>query len=544
MATVQNLTGGQAVVQSLLAAGIDTVFGLPGAQTYSLLDALYHERGKIHYIGTRHEQGAGYMAFGYARSTGRPGVYTVVPGPGVLNSSAALCTAYGANAPVLCLTGQVPSRGIGSGRGYLHELPDQLGTLRSFCKGAMRITHPAAAPRLMAEALECCLSGRPGPVVVETPWDILDMKADVNSNAPDLMQPVPEPDPEAVASAIELINQSRQPMIMVGGGAMAANEEILELAGMIQAPVVSFRSGRGIVSNDSAYGLTCAEGYRAWDHTDCLIGIGTRLELPYMRWQKIPAELKVIRIDIDPAEMTRLKPDVGIVGDAAPAIRLLVDKLRPQLKPRRSREDELTDLKAVVEKQIRRIQPQMAYLDVIREVLPEDGIFIDELSQVGMTSWFGFPVYRPRTFISCGYQGTLGYGFNTALGVKVANPDKPVVSVNGDGGFMFGVQELATAVQYGIDLVAIVFNNHSWENVRRDQMSKFNGHVYGAELRNPDFVRLAESFGAAAYRSKSPDELRTALEKAFTGSAPAVIEVPVETGAEAAPWDFLMPGTY
>ena len=186
----------------------------------------------------------------------------------------------------------------------------------------------------------------------------------------------------------------------------------------------------------------------------------------------------------------------------------------------------------------------MAYLNVIREVLPEDGIFVDELSQVGMTSWFGFPVYSPRTFISCGYQGTLGYGFNTALGVQIANPGKPVISVNGDGGFMFGVQELATAVQYGINLVSIVFNNRSWENVRRDQVNKFNGHVFGAELHNPDFVNLTESFGAAAYRSTSPDELRGALEQAFKVSGPAVIEVPIEPGTEAAPWDFLMPGTY
>lgn len=544
MANTQNLSGGQAIVQSLLNSGVDTIFGLPGAQTYSLFDALYLNRKNINYIGTRHEQGAGYMAFGYARSTGKPGVYTVVPGPGVLNSSAALCTAYGANAPVLCLTGQIPSPGIGSGRGYLHELPDQLGTLQSFCKWAARINHPSEAPEVMAQAFERMLSGRPGPVVVETPWDVMDMRAGVGTDRRELNLSESAPDPELIAAAAEVINHSRQPMIMVGGGAMEAGEAILELAKMIEAPAVSFRSGRGIVSNASPYGLTCAEGYRAWDHTDLLIGIGTRLELPYMRWQKIPVGLKVIRIDIDPAEMTRLPADIGIIGDSMITTRLLVEKLNTVLKRRQSREQELKTLKTKVKKQIQRIQPQMAYLEVIREVLPRDGIFVDELSQLGMTSWFGFPVYVPRTFISCGYQGTLGYGFNTALGVQAANPGKKTVSVNGDGGFLFGVQELATAVQYGINLISVVFNNRSWENVRRDQINKFDGHVFGAELRNPDFVKLAESFGAVAIRSNSPDKLRTALEKAFTEAGPAVIEVPVERGSEAAPWDFLMPGTY
>ena len=544
MATQIKMGCAQAIVHSLIHHGVDTVFGLPGAQTYSLFDALYLNREKITYIGTRHEQGAGYMAFGYARSTGKPAVYTVVPGPGVLNSSAALCTAYGANAPLLCLTGQVPSQGIGSGRGYLHELPDQLATLQSLSKWATRIRHPAETPAIMAEAFERMTSGRPGPVVVETPWDILDMEADIDPAMPEVNLSKPEPNPDLLAAAANLINHAKQPMIMVGGGAMEAGEEILELARMIQAPVVSFRSGRGIVSNASPYGLTCAEGFQAWDHTDCLIGIGTRLELPYMRWQKVPAELKVIRIDIDPTEMARLQPDIGIVGDSTMATGKLIEKLTPVLKQRQSREQELSNIKADVEKQIQRVQPQMGYLDVIRDVLPQDGIFVDELSQVGMTSWFGFPVYAPRTFISCGYQGTLGYGFNTALGVQVGNPDKKVISINGDGGFMFGVQELATAVQYGINLVTIVFNNNSWENVRRDQINKFNGHVFGAELHNPDFVKLAESFGANAFKAKSPGDLRFLLEKAFMETGPVVIEVPVEKGSEAAPWDFLMPGTY
>ena len=183
----------------------------------------------------------------------------------------------------------------------------------------------------------------------------------------------------------------------------------------------------------------------------------------------------------------------------------------------------------------------MAYLEAIREVLPRDGFFVEEISQVGFTAWFGFPVYRPRTFVTSGYQETLGFGFPTALGVKVANPDKAVVSVNGDGGFMYGVQELATAVKYNIGVVSIIFNNNAYGNVRRDQMQRFKGRLICSDLVNPYFIRLAESFGVAGYRATTPDELKLSLEKALGDSGPSLIEVPVETGSEATPWGFIHP---
>jgi acetolactate synthase-1/2/3 large subunit len=187
------------------------------------------------------------------------------------------------------------------------------------------------------------------------------------------------------------------------------------------------------------------------------------------------------------------------------------------------------------------VRPQIDYLRVIRDVLPEDGVFVDDLSQVGFASWFGFPVYRPRCYISSGYQGTLGSGFGTALGAKVARPDKAVVSVCGDGGFMFAVQELATAVQYNIGLVVIVFNNASFANVRRDQQQRFDGHVIGADLVNPDFIKLAEAFGVEARRVSSPAELKLVLEKAFAHGAPYLIEVTLQRGEEASPWPFIEP---
>jgi acetolactate synthase-1/2/3 large subunit len=187
------------------------------------------------------------------------------------------------------------------------------------------------------------------------------------------------------------------------------------------------------------------------------------------------------------------------------------------------------------------VQPQLAYLDVIRTLLPRDGFFVEEICQVGFTARFGFPVYEPRTYVTCGYQENLGFGFMTALGVKVANPDKVVISINGDGGFMFGVQELATAVQHKINLIAIVFNNRSFGNVLRDQQTSFGARLIGESLLNPDFVRLAQSFGAIGYRAQSPTELKLALERALTQDAPVVIEVPSEPGSDTSPWPFIRP---
>lgn len=275
--------------------------------------------------------------------------------------------------------------------------------------------------------------------------------------------------------------------------------------------------------------------------TDLVIGTGSRLELQHIRWKKMPPGVKFVRIDIDPLEMVRLPPDVGIVADAKVATQVLLETLRKQIGQRASREQEFTEIKARTRKQFEQVQPQGAYLDVLRQVLPRDGFLVEEISQVGFTARFAFPVYAPRTYVTCGYQETLGFGFNTALGVKVANPNRAVVSITGDGGFLFSVQELATAAQYRIGVVVCVFNNNAYGNERRDQLTRYQGHLIGAELTNPDFVKLAESFGVDAYRVHSPDEFRTALEKAHALDAPAVIEIVVERGSEASPWPFLHP---
>jgi acetolactate synthase-1/2/3 large subunit len=372
---------------------------------------------------------------------------------------------------------------------------------------------------------------------------VFTQRADVGAAKPLDPFPPPLPDTSRVKAAAALIAASKTPMIFVGSGAIHARDEILELAELIDAPVVAFRSGRGIVSNAHELGLTMAAAYRLWPHTDLMIGIGTRMELPTtFRWPFRPDGIKSVRIDIDPVEMRRFTPDAAVVADArAGAAELLAAVRKAGYSKTRGRRTAIREASAAALQEIQQVQPQMAYLNILREVLPADAIVTDELSQVGFTSWYGFPVYEPRTFITSGYQGTLGSGFPTALGAKVADPDRPVVAITGDGGFMFAVQELATAVQFNIGVVTLVFNNNSYGNVRRDQRERFDGRVIAADLVNPDFVKLAESFGVGAARVTSPETFRPALEKALAHGGPCLIEVEVPKDSETSPWTFIHP---
>jgi acetolactate synthase I/II/III large subunit len=546
------MTGGMAIVEALIANGVDTLFGLPGAQLYALFDALQQRRGQIRTVGARHEQGCGYMAFGYARSTGRPGVYAVVPGPGLLNTAAALATALGCGTPVLCITGQVPAAFIGRGRGHLHELPDQLATLKSLVKWVARIERPADAPDIINAAFAQMLSGRPGPVAVEMAWDSMGSSGLVAPPTPAHIPPPPPPAAAQVEAAAKLLLTSMRPMIMTGSGAQHASAAVGELAEALGAPVAAFRGGRGVLAEDHVLAVSSYAAFRLWPHVDALIGIGTRLELPYMRWtgmmtlvDRPAAPPHLLRIDIDPAEMRRLVPHAGIIADAEAGTRALLAALK-RLEPRpfgaaEAWAERVVSAKILARTEIEKVQPQLAYLDLIRELLPRDGFFVGELSQVGFTSYFGFPVFAPRSYVSEGYQGTLGFGFPTALGVKIANPDRVVISVTGDGGFMFAVQELATAVQEQVGLITLLFNNGAYGNVLRDQRTNFGNRINGALLDNPDFGLLAKSFGVEAYRVASPQELRPVLRQALGTHVPVLIEVVVARDSEVSPWEFIHP---
>ncbi len=551
MSDARMMTGGAAIVEALIANSVTSLFGLPGAQMYPLFDALQQRADQIRTYGARHEQTCGYMAFGYARSTGRPGVFSVVPGPGVLNTTAALCTALGCNAPVLCITGQVPSAFLGRGRGHLHELPDQLATLRTLTKWAARIERAADAPEIINEAFRQMLMGRPGPVAVELAWDVMAAQGYVTS-LPAAQIPAPQPaSPAEIEAAAAILAKAKRPIIMTGSGAQHASEAVRALAEELDAPVAAFRGGRGLMPEDDELGISSFVAHELWPETDAVIGIGTRLEMPMMRWtgmmtlvDRPRAPPHIIRIDIDPVEMRRLVPHAGIVADAAVGATALLAELR-RLRSRKTaaasfkiRSNVMTAKQAARAK-IEKVQPQLAYLDVIRDVLPRDGIFVNELSQVGFTSYYGYPVYEPYTYISEGYQGTLGFGFPAALGVKIAHPEKPVVSVTGDGGFMFAVQELATAKQENIPLVTILFNNASFGNVMRDQKTNFGNRVIGAALENPDFMTLAKAFGIEAHLVSSPEGLKPVLVEAIKAKHPVLIEVHVAQGSEISPWEFI-----
>lgn len=534
------MTGAEAIVKSLTNQGVDTVFGLPGLQLYHLFDAFQKAGDDLQVISCRHEQGAGYMAYGYNYSSGKVGVYSVVPGPGFLNTTAALCTAYGANSKVLCLTGQIPSPYIGRGMGYLHELPDQLAIARGLTKWAERIDHPNQAPGLVNEAFKQLHTGRPRPVELEMAMDLMALEAEVELAAPATQYATPEIDSDRIKEAAELLGNAKQPLIMIGGGAIGAGEELLELAETLQAPVIAFDHGRGVISDRHHLSQSWPTGHRLWSKADVVLAIGTRFHFPQMDWGT--EGLKIVRIDIDPTQMSRIHtPDVGIVADSKSALKELLPAVGSCNRSRPSRKEELEATKAGMLEEIRgKLGLQMSYLEVIREELPEDGFFVDEVTQVGYASLFTFPVYEPRHFITSGYQGTLGYGYATALGVQAANPDKRVIQVSGDGGFLFNAQELSTAVNYQLGVTTVVFKDNRFGNVYRDQKDTFEGRILGTEFHNPDFVALAESFGAAGYRATNPEELRTAIRRSYDQPGPAIIEVPI--GELQSPWEFYYMG--
>lgn len=528
----------EAACDLLALNGIHQLFCLPGVQNDPFFDALYDRTAIIRPIHTRHEQGAAYMALGAAMATGRPAAFCVVPGPGILNTTAALSTAWAVNAPVLALTGQIPQALIGRDVGVLHELPDQLAILRQLTKWAARIETAAETPALVSTAFRQLRSGRPRPVALECPMDVWPVRTTMAMPETPAAADVIPVDEDAVAAAARLLGAAERPLIVVGGGAQEASDEVRRVAELLQAPVVAHRNGQGVLDSRHPLAVTFPAGHRLWAEADAVLAIGTRLQAQQMQWG-VDVALKIVRVDVDAREASRLKPPaVGIIADAASALRVLADILPAHNRKRTDASAPVAALKAELLAEMReRLSPQIAFLDAIRAALPEDGIFVDELTQVGYVARLAFPVYRPRTFLAPGYQGTLGWGYAAALGAKAACPDRPVVVVSGDGGFFFNVQEMSTAVRHGLAVVAVVFNDNAFGNVQRFQEERYNNRVIATALANPDFVKLAESFGMAGERVTSPDALGLALERALARNAPALIEVPV--GPMPQPWKYI-----
>ena len=533
------MTGGGALVEMLRRNGVDTIFALPGVQNDALFVAFYDAGEALRVIHTRHEQGAAYMAYGYARASGKIGTYAVVPGPGLLNTTAALSTAYATNTPVLCISGQIPSDLIGRGFGLLHEIPDQLGILRTLTKWAARINHPTETGKFVNEAFRQLRDGRPRPVALEMPLDVMALSTEMALPAAEKPPDVTMPDPELIDKAAGWLADAKRPVLFVGGGAVTAGEELLAIAEILEAPVVSNIGGKGIVSDRHYLAQSALAGHELWREADVVLAVGTRLHQPQMRWG-VDADLKLIRVDIDPTEITRiLKPSLGIVADAKPTLTALHRALERCAPRRQSRRQELEALKSrTLANLADSLGPQCEYLQAIRAELPDEGIYVEDLTQVGYVGRVAFPIYHPRTYIHSGYQGTLGSGFATALGAKVGRPDLPVVSISGDGGFMYNVQELSTAVKHGIDIVAIVFADGAYGNVRRMQKEDYGNRLIGVDLHNPNFPKMAESFGLAGVRTTTPDGLRRELAAALKRRGTTLIEVAV--GEMPDPWRHLV----
>ena len=522
------MTGGDALAASLHREGVRVIFGLPGVQTYHAMDGL-HRQPEIRFITTRHEQAAGYMADGYARASGEIGTALVVPGPGLQNASAAIGTAYAASSPVLVVCGQIPRDLIGVDRGVLHEVNDQLDTIRPVTKWASRVLDAADIPAAVHEAFFQLKTGRPRPVEIEIPPETLSDEVDVELLEPGKHEAKPAP-ADAIERAARLLGGASNPIIFVGGGAVSsgASDALVKVAEHLQAPVVATSEGKGAISDRHYLSIGTLrlrnDPFRArlTEH-DVVLAVGTRMAFPEML-----SGQQVVQIDVDEAEIGRnYDKTFAVHGDARRCLEELHKLLAAAAPPRASREAELEAIRSERMTPLPEAEPLGSFVKAIRAAVPDDGILVPGMTQVGYYSRTYYPVYKPRTYMTSSYFGNLGFAYPVALGAKVAKPDKPVVAISGDGGFLFNSQELATAVRYGINAVVVVFNDNAFGNVLRDQKNTFDGRTIGSELHNPDFVKLAEAYGARGVKAEGPQELESALRESLAIESPTLIEVPV-----------------
>jgi acetolactate synthase I/II/III large subunit len=519
------MTGGEALVKQLHREGVRVVFGLPGVQLYGVMAAL-REQPDIRFIQTRHEQATSYMADGYARAGGGVGTALVVPGPGLLNAAAGLSTAYSASSPVFMLSGQVPKSQIGKDIGVLHEVNDQLECIRPITKWRRRVLEVPEVPAAVRAAMHQLTTGRPRPVELEMPPETMEEEGEAV-----MLDPVSPVRPAAAAAdisrAVDLLVAAQRPVIYAGGGAVlgGASEALIALAEYLQAGVITSAEGKGAISDHSDLSL----GATVWPQSpvrnhllqaDVILAVGTRFALAVPK-----PDQQVIHIDIDPDEIGRNhRKTLGLVGDARATLDAMVEGVRAAVPPRASRKAEHEALRA--ETAALAQEPQGSIVKSLRAGAPESAILVAGMTQIGYYSRPFWPTYEPRTYLSSSYSGNLGYEYPVALGAKVACPTRPVIAVVGDGGFMYNAQELATAVQQKINVVAVVFNDNAYGNVARD-LDEWWGGAYGAALHNPDFMKLADAFGVHGMRAREPTQVGALVREAIQLDRPVLIEVPV-----------------
>ena len=530
------MSGGEALVKSLVREGVEVVFGVPGIHLYGIVAALRDEPG-IRLITTRHEQATTYMADGYARASGKPGVALVVPGPGVYNAAAGLTTAYSRSSPVLLIASQIPRGAIGKNLGAVHEIADQSGAVRSVTKWQGQAHRPREIPGAVFEAFRQMRTGRPRPAMIQIPPDV-----GVESEEVEVRNParVPRivPSPEDLQEAAGVIARARLPLIYAGGGVARsdAEEALVRLAEATNIPVVTSSGGKGVIPDNHplSYGACFSprgerqemnQLFDVMQSADVMIGIGARFSLGNPAGESST----LVNINIDDADLTRIQSNtLPMHGDA----RATIEALLPYLMEagaggRPSPAEAVTAARNLIAYyDIRLKEPQYLILEAIRRGIPEEAFTVWDVTQLGFYARTHYQVNRPKTYIDSGYSFNLGYAFPTALGAKVAQPDRPVICMAGDGGFMFNSSELSTAVRYGINVVTVVLRDDSYGNVARDLNEVFGG-TYETDLHNPDFVKFAESFGAVGMRADNPMELETLIPLALERNGPVVIDVPL-----------------
>lgn len=532
------LTGGQSLVAQLKREGVRHLFGIPGVQLDWAVEALREAREAIDFIVPRHEQTASYMADGYARTTGLEGVSMVVPGPGALNALSGLATAYATSSRVLFIAGQIPSTTIGRGYGMLHEIPDQSAILKSLTKWHAIARQPADVAALVHEAFGQLRSGHPRPVALEVPPDVLQETSDAG-----LFDSAPvrrvTPDMARLREIADILRGARFPVIQAGGGAAAADagQALLKLAERLQAPVVLTESARGLLPSSHPLVLTGLGGRAVFPHADAILAVGTRFLDALAKPACANPQCRFAYVNLDSLHTgAPRQPGLALTADARAALEGLVEMLS-DAPLRKSLASEMARVKDWCDIQTRRVQPQTGFVDALRAALPQDSVVVSELTQVGYFSNVALPMELPRRLITPGYQGTLGYGFPTSLGAAVGNPAQRVISLNGDGGFGWGMQELSTAARYRLNVTAVVFADGRFGNVQRIQRRTF-GHEFVTEVVNPDFQLLAGAFGVPFQRVDNAAELGQAL-RATPREGPALIEVRV--GEMASPWPVIHP---
>ena len=521
------MTGGEAVVQTLVSEGVEAIFGLPGTHALAMFDALQDAPG-IRRVLTRHEQGATFMADGYARASGDIGVCMLSTGPAAANSITGMATAYADSSPVLNLSSQMLTTDTGDGRGYLHDVSDQLGVFSDVTGWSARAKSVTAIPWLVHEAVAKMRTGRPKPAALEIPKDVLDAtgEATILPRAPRI---VPSPDPGQVAEASDLLLKARRPVIWAGGGAGGAAEQVRRLAESLDAPVLTSMTGKGTLPDDHALALgSIAAQHSAMQEylsgCDLMLVVGSTLSAGDTAGWTLPLPDTVVHIDVDPAVIGRSYPaTVAIVSDARQALDAVLQTVRAAEGERAGRAEEVAELKAAFRQvMLERSEEAVRLIDEVRAAVPAGGTITGDVTI--STSWATLllDVDHPRNFLKPG-SGALGAGLPLAMGAKVARPDSPALAICGDGGFLYTAAELSSAVQSGINVVALVVNDSKFGILEPQQKEQF-GRTTMIDLHNPDFVKLAESFGAYGVCVDSVDEVGPAIRDAFASDRPAVVE--------------------